>query len=414
MGLISRLLLIHAAFCAAAWPATYYVDRAAGSDENPGTSAASAWQSLSLVGQAAFKPGDYILLHRGQVWNERLIITSSGVAGTPIVYGAYGTGAAPVIDGTGVTIPQHEGLVNSDGQTSFVLRDLEIRDSAADAIVPYLANGLEIRNCAVHDNQFNGVLVFNGNNIVVDHSVFYHNSLNLAASYAAIAIDGDLPPQSNVSISNNSIHDNIGGEGWNGANGIYLGHTGMRIPTISNILIVGNEIFHNGNPDQDQAGRGVSGSFNGSVRVVKNHVYCNASAGVYLGDVNLALTIEISDNVFWNNALRQLGGITNGSGLAEHNLLYVDDPAITGMGAEIGGSGPWTIRYNVFTFVNGSNDQYRGFIRINDPVQDGLLQSNHNVFYSGGPNRFKRSDGAILTFAQWQAFGFDASSVNPH
>jgi hypothetical protein len=92
----------------------------------------------------------------------------------------------------------------------------------------------------------------------------------------------------------------------------------------------------------------------------------------------------------------------------------VDDPTITGMGAEVGGNGPWTIQNNVFSFTTNTTDTYRGFIRINDAVQDGLLQSNNNVFYSAGPNRFKRSDGVILTFAQWQANGLDANSVNPH
>jgi hypothetical protein len=413
MAHISRILCLAAPLCATAWCTTYYVDRVAGSDGNAGTLPAAAWESLDRVGQAAFSPGDYILLKRGQVWNEALVISSSGLPEAPITYGAFGAGAAPAIDGTGVAIAVHDGLVSSDGQSNVIIRDLEIRNSPVDGIVPYLANGLEILNCAVHDNQFNGIFAFNGNNITIDGSDFYNNSLSLAASYAGIAIDGDLPPQSNVIISNNTIHDNIGGEGWLGANGIYFGHTGTHIPTLQNVLVTGNDIFRNGNPDQNQAGRGISGSFNGSVTVVKNRIYENASAGVYVGDVNLTLTIVIAQNVFWDNALRQLGGITNGSGLAEQNLLYVDDPTITAMGAEVGGNGPWTIQRNVFTFVTNTTDQWRGFIRINDPVQDGLLQSNFNVFYSAGPNRWKRSDGTILSFSQWQSFGFDANSTNP-
>jgi hypothetical protein len=412
MASLCATSLCATALCATAWCTTYYVDGVAGADTNAGTLPSSAWQSLNRVGQAAFRPGDYILFKRGQVWNGQLTISSSGVPDSPIVYGAFGTGAAPVIDGTGIAIPAQEGLVNSDGQTNLIVRDLEIRNSPVDAIVPYLANGLKILNCTVHDNQFNGILAFNGNNVTIDGSAFYHNSLNLAASYAGIAIDGDMPPQSNIVISNNAIHDNIGGEGWLGANGIYFGHTGTEIPTIQNVLVTGNDIFRNGNPDQDQAGRGISGSFNGDVTVEKNRIYENASAGIYLGDVNLTLTIAISHNVFRDNALRQFGGITNGSGLAEQNLLYVDNPALTAMGAEVGGNGPWTIRYNVFTFVTNTNDQYRGFIRINDPVQDGLLQSNFNVFYSAGPNRWKRSNGTILSFSQWQSFGLDANSVN--
>ncbi len=410
----ARAAALAVALCAPVWPATYYVDQLWGDDSNSGAAPGLAWQSLRRVSQFGLKPGDYVLLRRGEVWNEQLQITSSGAADNPITFGAYGTGAAPAIDGTGVSIPAQQGLVNSSRQTYFTIRDLEIRNSQRDGMVPYLVNGLQVRNCAVHDNQFNGFLAYNGNNIVIDGSSFYNNSLNLAASYAGIAIDGNWPPQSNFTISNNSIHDNIGGEGWLGANGIYFGHTGSGIPTLQNVVVTGNDIFRNGNPDQDQAGRGISGSFNGDVSVQKNRIYENASAGVYLGDTNLLLTIVISHNIFRNNALRQFGGITNATGLCEQNISTVDDPAITGMGAEVGGNGVWTIQYNVFWFATGTNDQWRGFIHSNDPVQDTLLQSNYNQFYSAGPKRWKRSDGVVLNFQQWQSFGFDLNSVNPH
>jgi hypothetical protein len=412
MAHISRLFCI-AQMCVTASCSTYYVDRVGGSDANVGTSPATAWQSLSRVGQAAFTPGDYILLKRGQTWNEQLNISSSGLADTPITYGAYGAGAAPVIDGTGIAIAQQQGLVNSSAKNYLTIRDLEIRNSPVDGMVPYLANGLQIRNCSIHNNQFNGILLFNGNNAVIDGSSFYNNSLNLTSNYAGIAIDGNSPPQSNITISNNAIHDNVGGQGWQGANGIYLGHTGANIPTLQNVLITGNDLYRTGNPEQNQAGRGISASINGDVTVVKNRVYQNASAGIYLGDTNLVLNIVISQNIFRNNSLRQFGGITNGSALAEQNMIYVDDPAITGMGVEVGGNGPWTIRFNVFTFASNTTDTWRGFIRINDAVQDGLLQSDFNTFYSAGPNRWKRSDGTILSFSQWQSFGFDANSSNP-
>ena len=406
--IVGIMLLCFTASCS-----TYYVDRAGGSDANAGTSTAAAWQSLSRVGQATFNAGDYILLKRGQVWNEQLNVSSSGLPDAPITYGAYGAGAAPAIDGTGVAIPAQQGLVNSNAKNYLTIRDLEIRNSPVDGIVPYLANGLQIKNCTVHNNQFNGILSFNGSNTVIDGSSFYNNSLNLTTSYAGIAIDGNLPPQSNITISNNAIHNNAGGEGWQGANGIYLGHTGANIPTLQNVLITGNDIYLNGNPDQNQAGRGISASVNGDVTVVKNRVYQNASAGIYLGDTNLTLNIVISQNIFRNNSLRQFGGITNGSALAEQNMIYVDDPAITGMGVEIGGGGPWTIQYNVFTFATNTDDTWRGFIRVNDSVQDGLLHSDFNTFYSAGPNRWKRSDGTVLSFSQWQSFGFDAHSANP-
>src|ERR1017187_2630732 len=105
--------------------------------------------------------------------------------------------------------------------------------------------------------------------------------------------------------------------------------------------------------------------------------------------------------------------VANGSALATHNVAIVDDPNITGMGAEIGGTGPWTLMNNAFLFTTPTNNTYRGFIRINNPEQDSLLQSDYNTFYSAGPNRWMQSNDYKLTFPGWQAAGYDAHSVNP-
>src|SRR4030095_11250184 len=79
---------------------TYYVSSSSGSDANPGTQA-SPWKTLAKVSSASplFKPGDSILLKRGDTWYEQFNITSqAGASGTPITYGAYGSGALPTVD----------------------------------------------------------------------------------------------------------------------------------------------------------------------------------------------------------------------------------------------------------------------------------------------------------------------------
>jgi hypothetical protein len=393
--------------------AVYYVDHTGGSDNNQGTTTSGAWQSLARIRQTHLNPGDFVLLKRGETWGEQLQINASGSDGAPITFGAYGTGNMPVIDGTNLTLAAQTGLVNASARSYLVLDGLEVRNSQRDGVVPYMANFLTIRNCRIHDNQFNGILAFNGNSTTIEDSGIYANGLDLTNSYAGILIDGNGGPQTGFLISNNYIHDNIGGLGWLGANGIYLGHTGSNIPKLTNVVIAGNDISRNGNPSQNQAGRGISGSFTGDVSVTGNTVSSNASAGIYLGDVGLVLTINISQNVFYDNALRQFGGITDGSALATQNLLLVDNPNITGMGAEIGGTGPWTLANNMFAFTTQTGDAYRGFIRINNPEQDSLLQSDYNTFYSAGPNRWLQSDGTVLSFAGWQAAGYDAHSANP-
>ena len=77
---------------------TYFVANA-GSDSNNGTAAATPWQTIAHVNAQRFNPGDSVLFNRGDTWREQLRIPSSGSNGNPITFGAYGTGALPIISG---------------------------------------------------------------------------------------------------------------------------------------------------------------------------------------------------------------------------------------------------------------------------------------------------------------------------
>ncbi len=79
---------------------TYFVDASNGNDDYAGTSAALAWQSISKVNSSVFLPGDSIFFKRNESWREQLIVSSSGVEGNPITYGAYGEGDAPLFLGS--------------------------------------------------------------------------------------------------------------------------------------------------------------------------------------------------------------------------------------------------------------------------------------------------------------------------
>jgi hypothetical protein len=78
---------------------TYYVSSSAGSDANNGTSSSSAWQTIGHVNAQTFQPGDSIFFKRGDVWNESLVVPSSGSSGNAITFDAYGTGSAPNLTG---------------------------------------------------------------------------------------------------------------------------------------------------------------------------------------------------------------------------------------------------------------------------------------------------------------------------
>ena len=81
---------------------TYYVSNCGtiGNDSNDGRTTSKPWLTINKINTSVFNPGDSILFNRGCTWREQLVIPSSGSAGNPITFGAYGSGAAPILTGS--------------------------------------------------------------------------------------------------------------------------------------------------------------------------------------------------------------------------------------------------------------------------------------------------------------------------
>jgi len=77
--------------------ATYYVSDSDGVDTDSGLTTALAWKTLAKVSATTFSNGDRILFKRGDTFVGTLTLTKSSVSGSVITYGAYGTGAKPII-----------------------------------------------------------------------------------------------------------------------------------------------------------------------------------------------------------------------------------------------------------------------------------------------------------------------------
>lgn len=81
--------------------ATYYVKNG-GSDSASGLSDALAWASIEpKVNQFAFQSDDICLFKRGSIWrmSSARFYPVAGTVGNPVTYGAYDTGADPIISG---------------------------------------------------------------------------------------------------------------------------------------------------------------------------------------------------------------------------------------------------------------------------------------------------------------------------
>lgn len=78
---------------------TFHVSAATGRDASDGRTPETAWRSLERVNAADLKPGDRVLFHRGETWRGQLV-PASGQTGSPVTYGAYGTGERPQLLGS--------------------------------------------------------------------------------------------------------------------------------------------------------------------------------------------------------------------------------------------------------------------------------------------------------------------------
>lgn len=67
---------------------------------------ARAYASVADLNAASFVAGDCILFRKGQTWREQLTVAASGSAGSPVVFGAFGAGADPIISGADLLVAE--------------------------------------------------------------------------------------------------------------------------------------------------------------------------------------------------------------------------------------------------------------------------------------------------------------------
>ncbi|MBP6942606.1 MAG: right-handed parallel beta-helix repeat-containing protein [Candidatus Buchananbacteria bacterium] len=128
--------------------ATYYVDAQLGLDTNDGLTAATPWQTLAKVSTTALQPGDTVLLRGGSVWNEKLVINASGVAGNPIQIGSYEVaGVKPLINGN----DQLDFGIVILGRDYISIKDIAVTRINTGGMAPSA-----------------GIAIANSNNIIVD------------------------------------------------------------------------------------------------------------------------------------------------------------------------------------------------------------------------------------------------------
>ncbi len=95
------VFLLLSTFSQMTYGKTYYFSSSEGKDRYKTSTESKPWKSISKLNKIMDQlvPGDMILFKRGDIFDGELIITTSGNAANPIIFGAYGDGDPPVISG---------------------------------------------------------------------------------------------------------------------------------------------------------------------------------------------------------------------------------------------------------------------------------------------------------------------------
>lgn len=151
--------------------ANYYVNSSADAGGNGTTTATTgancAFKTIAQVNAASLSGDDFILFNKGQTWNVTLIPPSSGTSGHPITFGAYGTGAKPILSGSGLD----RAVYDTAGRSYITFDGIEFQDGNYQGIrMTAAGTGRVVQNCTftraccalagddtiVQDNVFNG------------------------------------------------------------------------------------------------------------------------------------------------------------------------------------------------------------------------------------------------------------------
>jgi hypothetical protein len=427
---------------------TYYVDSGSGSDSNSGLTTGAPWQTIAKVNAQGFPAGTTILFRRGQSWSETLIIPTSGTASAPINYGAYDTGANPVIVGsdaqTGFVLSSAAIYVKSSftndprqvfedgvryqskGSTGAMVAGSYFWDSGANNLYVWTSNGanpnthtIETTATRLYGIDFNGKGYVNVDSIDVlksgkegfafevqtgANNITVTNATSSWNQDRGFSIGGYTPLGTfNIVFRNDIGHDNLGEGFWIG-NGTSNG-------------VVGCEAYNNG---KDVYNLGLSG-FGGGI-VVGSYATNNYVKYSYIHDIyyNYPLFVEhenhagvqkptgtvISGNLIANNKVTLTATVIDEgtNSLFTYNVIYTSD---TGNGDLVllraeGGTGTAP---SGATFYN--NTFYMGVAAFGtalDSQSSSGTTFKNNIVYSiatGGSN------GDILDLASATSFTSD-------
>jgi hypothetical protein len=285
---------------------TYYIDNTSGSDSNNGLSKNSAWKTVNKVNLSSFSPGDSILFKSGGIWNEGLIISSSGTPSNPITISSYNTGNKPKIQ----ILQRIDYGIIFYSTNNVVIENFEVTGECCFGICVDGGTNVTIQNCYIHhisvNNEWHGILLKN----VPDYTKILNNEISYCG---AEGIYGD---SDNIEIGYNYIHDiDLAG---NVGDCIQLNLRATNFHVHHNIL----------DHSTSQGPKGVfvtSHGYAGDINLNSNGIFeyntCIGGPNDDFGYSSTATGEIIRYNVFTSDFKREEGNCIKASGIIHNNII---------------------------------------------------------------------------------------------
>jgi hypothetical protein len=349
----------------------YYVDSAAGNDNNNGTSLGTAWKTIQKACNAA--TANSVVQIKAGTYHENIVVNVTGTNGNPITFKNYNNDQV-LIDGAGtsgttlltITNKNHLRFQNLtiQNKTAKDAQGILVQTTGSNTSTSLSFSNIIVKNINWTNNasivptsndNAQGFIVYGRNggitNLTIEDCQFFNNILGFSE---ALSLDGNVD---GFVIKNCQVHDNtnigiaaIGNykvstvpatdHARNGLiqNNIcyknvslYATSGGIYIDGGKNITVEGNSCYENGN------GVEVGCEENGtadSIVVKNNLIYNNQQSGIYVGGYTTKTTGQVINCIIRNNTLFHNNYSKDGTGevamskasncVFENNIFYTN------------------------------------------------------------------------------------------
>lgn len=390
---------------------TVCYDATNGLNANNGN-AATPRQTIADANALTLRGGDNVLFKRGEAWTgAKLTVAVSGVPQRPILFGAYGSGALPII----ARNSSGDDCITATSQHDLVFDSIDANAASSRDGFGFLdMQRVLVRNCIGRGSATTYGIHFEDDNGTT-RDIIVSGCTASSNHGSGIVIQNQLAISTVVGVTVNGCISHDNGTSTSADHGIYLRN-------VVNGHVYDNTSYYN----KDS---GIKLNTTDACIVERNLIYGDNDAKGSEGIIRTATGAHPGGNVFKNNIIHNLvlygidlGNAVTGDSFLHNTIVNCGKNTVTtaaGYGMLLGTTiSGFTFKNNIFyqdaTFLAKTNSYT---MRIGDlGAIDNNSWDNNEYYYPGGVAIiFYNVGSATETLAQWQALGTnhpDAHSLN--